>query len=245
MAQRGPDPSSAPQPFVVHPASRHTHSLVLLHGLGSNGEKFDWEPLETGATLDGSTLTQLLSGARFVFPTTRRRRSTAVGRSMLTQWFDMARPAGPGLAQGAAGARPCPVRPGIPTTYGPAYRRSSQHIDNTTCSLKSGKSGTPNWGWGARRVPFLFPGCTTASPRTKDAGHKQFGTAKLREDISKQAIHLQAGLPSRPLPMCEGEGVITTVGPWAKSRLRVRTRTSVLPKKRKHLAELDTADQGS
>ncbi len=67
------------------------HSLILLHGLGSNGENFGKELLESGVTSDGSTLTQLLPGARFIFPTSRRRRSTAFSRSMLTQWFDIAR----------------------------------------------------------------------------------------------------------------------------------------------------------
>lgn len=95
MARPGLDPTSVPPPFVVDPTSTHTHSLILLHGLGSNGEKFGRELLETGATSDGSTLTQLLPNARFIFPTSRRRRSTAFGRSVLTQWFDIARLADP------------------------------------------------------------------------------------------------------------------------------------------------------
>ncbi|KAM0323032.1 hypothetical protein ACHAQA_009131 [Verticillium albo-atrum] len=79
-----------PPPFVVEPTSAHTHSVIFLHGLGSNGEKFGRELLDTGRTSSGLTLPQLLPGARFIFPTSRRRRSTAFGRSMLTQWFDIA-----------------------------------------------------------------------------------------------------------------------------------------------------------
>ena len=77
--------------FIVEPTSAHTHSVILLHGLSSNGEKFGTEFLETGATSTGKTLPQLLPGARWIFPTAKRRRSTAFGRSMLTQWYDVAR----------------------------------------------------------------------------------------------------------------------------------------------------------
>lgn len=77
--------------FVVEPSGPHTHTLVLLHGLGSNGEKFGSELLETAVPSTGRKLTALFPGARFVFPTSKRRRSSAFGRSLLTQWFDIAR----------------------------------------------------------------------------------------------------------------------------------------------------------
>lgn len=47
--------------------------------------------MDTGVTSSGCKLTELLPGARFVFPTSKRRRSSAFRRSMLTQWFDIAR----------------------------------------------------------------------------------------------------------------------------------------------------------
>lgn len=75
--------------FIIEPRGAHTHTLILLHGLGSNGEKFGTELLETGLTSSGQKLTELLPGARFVFPTSKRRRSTAFRRAMLTQWFDI------------------------------------------------------------------------------------------------------------------------------------------------------------
>ncbi|KAI8944529.1 phospholipase/carboxylesterase [Xylaria longipes] len=79
------------QLYIVEPAARHTHTIILLHGLSSNGEKFGKEFLETGRTKSGKTLPELLPGARFVFPTAKRRRSSAFGRKKLTQWFDIAR----------------------------------------------------------------------------------------------------------------------------------------------------------
>ncbi|EPE05456.1 acyl-protein thioesterase [Ophiostoma piceae UAMH 11346] len=81
-----------PAPFIVEPiGGAHTYTLVLLHGLSSNGEAFGRELCEAGFSSSGRTLPQLLPTARFVFPTAPRRRSSAFGRSMLTQWFDIAR----------------------------------------------------------------------------------------------------------------------------------------------------------
>ncbi|KAI4868589.1 acyl-protein thioesterase [Hypoxylon rubiginosum] len=77
--------------FLVEPTSKHSHSFILLHGLSSNGENFGTEFLETGVTSTGKKLPQLLPGARWIFPTAKRRRSTAFGRAMLTQWFDIVR----------------------------------------------------------------------------------------------------------------------------------------------------------
>ncbi|CAK7271092.1 hypothetical protein SEPCBS119000_004423 [Sporothrix epigloea] len=81
--------------YIVEPKECHSHTLILLHGLGSNGTKFGTELLDTGVTSSGQKLTELLPGARFVFPTSKRRRSTAFGRSMITQWFDIVRLADP------------------------------------------------------------------------------------------------------------------------------------------------------
>lgn len=75
----------------MKPTTAHTHTVILLHGQSSNGKKFGQELLETGKTKSGKTLTELLPGARFVFPTAKRRRSSAFGRKKLTQWFDIAR----------------------------------------------------------------------------------------------------------------------------------------------------------
>ncbi|EGX90053.1 acyl-protein thioesterase 1,2, putative [Cordyceps militaris CM01] len=75
----------------MEPSATHTHTVILLHGLGSTGERFGREFLETAISSSGRTLPALLPHARFVFPTSRRRRSTAFGRSLLTQWFNLTR----------------------------------------------------------------------------------------------------------------------------------------------------------
>ncbi|RYP68257.1 hypothetical protein DL771_006759 [Monosporascus sp. 5C6A] len=85
--------------YIVEPTATHTHTIILLHGLGSNGEKFGRELLETGTTSGGRTLPQLLPGTRFVFPTAKRRRSSAFKRALLTQWFDIARLPDPAYRQ--------------------------------------------------------------------------------------------------------------------------------------------------
>ncbi|KAI1383884.1 phospholipase/carboxylesterase [Hypoxylon trugodes] len=102
-------------PYVVEPTTTHSHTIILLHGISSNGEKFGKELLETGKTANGRTLLQLLPGARFIFPTAKRRRSSAFKRSVITQWFDIARLPDPeyrkqtqlkGLAESAAELEP-------------------------------------------------------------------------------------------------------------------------------------------
>jgi predicted esterase len=81
--------------YTVEPKSTHTHSVIFLHGLGSNGERFGSEFLSTGHNSDGRSLAQLLPGAKFIFPTSAKRRSSAFHRTFLTQWFDIAAPGQP------------------------------------------------------------------------------------------------------------------------------------------------------
>lgn len=76
--------------YIVGPKSSHTHSVIFLHGLGSNGEKFGSEFLTTGLDSSGRSLAQILPGAKFIFPTSAKRRSSAFRRTFLTQWFDIA-----------------------------------------------------------------------------------------------------------------------------------------------------------
>ncbi|EPE10200.1 acyl-protein thioesterase [Ophiostoma piceae UAMH 11346] len=90
MATQSTSGRPAPAPFIIEPTAHHTHTFILLHGLGSNGEKFGRELQETGIGSDGFGLPSRFPGAKFIFPTSRRRRSTAFRRSMLTQWFDVA-----------------------------------------------------------------------------------------------------------------------------------------------------------
>ena len=79
-----------PDPFVVQPISEHTHTAILLHGLGSNGGAFGGELLRSGISSTCQSLTDSFPGMRFIFPTSRKRRSAAFRRATINQWFDMA-----------------------------------------------------------------------------------------------------------------------------------------------------------
>ncbi|WZH49712.1 Alpha/Beta hydrolase protein [Fusarium acuminatum] len=65
-------PNQGIPPFIIEPSEPHTHSVIFLHGLGSNGEKFGRELIETGICSDGKSLPGLLPGTRFIFPTSKR-----------------------------------------------------------------------------------------------------------------------------------------------------------------------------
>ncbi|KAF2646136.1 acyl-protein thioesterase [Massarina eburnea CBS 473.64] len=78
-----------PAPFIVEPQSSHTHTFILLHGLGSNGEKFGRELLDTGISSSQKTLVDAFPGSKFIFPTAKKRRITALKRSRIPAWFDM------------------------------------------------------------------------------------------------------------------------------------------------------------
>lgn len=80
--------ASWPPPFIVPPKAAHTHTFILLHGLGSNGEKFGSELLASGTSSEGKTLSDVYPGAKFIFPTAKWRRSTAFNRAVITAWFD-------------------------------------------------------------------------------------------------------------------------------------------------------------
>lgn len=76
-----------PQPLVVQPASAHTHSIILLHGRGSNAQRFGVELLAARSSAD-KTLAQHFPSCRFIFPTAKKRRSTVLKRVPINQWFD-------------------------------------------------------------------------------------------------------------------------------------------------------------
>lgn len=86
----GASRTDPPEPFVIQPTSAHTHTFILLHGLGSNGEKFGVELLESGISSTGARLTKAFPGAKFIFPTSKKRRSSAFRRARINQWFDIA-----------------------------------------------------------------------------------------------------------------------------------------------------------
>ena len=80
-----PSSKPYPTPLTIPPLNnnnQHTHTIILLHGRGSNSERFGNILLETTA------LAQHLPTVKFVFPTARKRRSTVLKRIPIHQWFD-------------------------------------------------------------------------------------------------------------------------------------------------------------
>jgi predicted esterase len=81
--------SGYPDPYVVYQKGQHTQTFILLHGRGSNGETFGAELLATGMSSSDQNLQGAFSGAKFIFPTAKKRRSTTHNRAMINQWFDI------------------------------------------------------------------------------------------------------------------------------------------------------------
>ncbi len=76
-------------PHVVEPTSTHTHTLIILHGRGSNGPKFGSALLESPSTTQALTLPALIPGLKIICPTAAKRRSTVLKRVPIHQWFDI------------------------------------------------------------------------------------------------------------------------------------------------------------
>ncbi|KAJ5325270.1 Acyl-protein thioesterase 1 [Penicillium brevicompactum] len=70
-------------PLIVQPLhEKHTHTIIALHGRGSNAGRF-------GPTLlEAADLQVRLPTVKFVFPTASKRRSTVLKRIPINQWFD-------------------------------------------------------------------------------------------------------------------------------------------------------------
>ena len=82
------DPDSYPAPLIVAPLSgTHKQTIIILHGRGSNAEKFGPELLTSSIPGYGS-LPAAFPDTKFIFPTASFRRATIYKRSWITQWFD-------------------------------------------------------------------------------------------------------------------------------------------------------------
>ncbi|KAI9725280.1 MAG: hypothetical protein M1828_003294 [Chrysothrix sp. TS-e1954] len=79
--------STYPNPIVHQSPEKHLHSLVLLHGRGSNGTRFG-EALLATSLPNGKTLQKALPNTKIVLPTASKRRSTVLKRTPINQWFD-------------------------------------------------------------------------------------------------------------------------------------------------------------
>ncbi|KLJ06197.1 hypothetical protein EMPG_10378 [Blastomyces silverae] len=73
-----------PEPLITPPLSptEHTHTFILLHGRGSNAERFSLELLKT------ANLPARLPTVKFIFPTASKRRSIIFKKLPINQWFD-------------------------------------------------------------------------------------------------------------------------------------------------------------
>ena len=78
-----------PEPFIVLPTTTHTHTVVLLHGLSTNGVSFGTDFMENALNAKGSTLPRAFPYVKFIFPSGAPRRCTAFGGKMMHVWFDI------------------------------------------------------------------------------------------------------------------------------------------------------------
>ncbi|KAL2824891.1 hypothetical protein BDW59DRAFT_146849 [Aspergillus cavernicola] len=78
-------PSKPYPPPLIIPSFRkdqHTHTIILLHGRGSNSSRFGHIFLES------TGIVQRLPTTKFISPTVKKRRSTVLKRVPINQWFD-------------------------------------------------------------------------------------------------------------------------------------------------------------
>ncbi|KAI0131413.1 Alpha/Beta hydrolase protein [Daldinia grandis] len=71
---------------VVEPTTRHTHTVILLHGRGSTGEDFAEELFDSMRPTE-QTMTQRLPAWRWVFPSSKQLWSTTFEEE-LAAWFE-------------------------------------------------------------------------------------------------------------------------------------------------------------
>lgn len=80
-------PSKLPPLHVIEPTSDHTHTIIALHGRGSQGPEFAEDFLE-GRTSAGKSVQEHLPSYRWVFPSSQERHST-VFQEVMDEWFDI------------------------------------------------------------------------------------------------------------------------------------------------------------
>lgn len=91
-----------PTPLLIQPLrEEHTHTIISLHGRGSNAERYGYELLKSG------TLQARLSTVKFIFPTARKRRAVIFKRMPINQWFDNYSLDGPWTDARSANRRSC------------------------------------------------------------------------------------------------------------------------------------------
>jgi lysophospholipase-2 len=73
---------------IVAPVAQHTHTIIFLHGRGSDAREFESEFFE-GQASDDRFLSQIFPGLKWVFPCAAVRYADTEKEEM-HQWFDMA-----------------------------------------------------------------------------------------------------------------------------------------------------------
>ncbi|KAL9581355.1 MAG: hypothetical protein Q9212_003946 [Teloschistes hypoglaucus] len=80
-------PSDFETPLVVLPLARHTHTIIALHGRGSDGEEFADEVFEHPNST-GKSLREAYPMMKWVFPFSQKRYST-VFQDEIAEWLDI------------------------------------------------------------------------------------------------------------------------------------------------------------
>src|SRR5436190_17200758 len=80
-----------PKPTIIPPRGPHTHTIILLHGRGDNGEDFGTYLITTELTSPSpyNTLPQRFPGLKFIFPSARQGQSEMFYRMPIPQWFEI------------------------------------------------------------------------------------------------------------------------------------------------------------
>ena len=79
-----------PPPYIINPPpqTQHTHTAVLLHGRGSNGEEFAEEFFASTLSHSQKTLREMLPGWRWVFPSSSQELWSSTYQEHMPMWFD-------------------------------------------------------------------------------------------------------------------------------------------------------------
>ncbi|KAI4169110.1 MAG: hypothetical protein LQ348_007351 [Seirophora lacunosa] len=78
----------SPKPLVIEPTQAHIHTIIALHGQGSNGPEFAEELFE-GKSSSNASLADHFPECKWIFPSSRKRYSTLLQRE-IDGWFDVA-----------------------------------------------------------------------------------------------------------------------------------------------------------
>ncbi|KAK6335578.1 hypothetical protein TWF696_002347 [Orbilia brochopaga] len=93
-AARTPDADpnpSFPEPHVINPTSDHTHTIIILHGKGSNAEILVKALLEAKSSDEpNKSIFECFPNIRWVFPNARRISTTPDTNQGVYEWFPMA-----------------------------------------------------------------------------------------------------------------------------------------------------------